>query len=1151
MPATNLLSFRMSDHSNWFRPYVLVIFLMGVMQGQLLGQGQPQFFDNWRVKDGLPQTTVNSVVQSPDGYIWLATEGGLVRFDGVEFISYTIENTPGIESNRIRSLHARSNGDLIIGTYKGGLTVLTNGSFEKLNKFYGWEKLSIREIVEDNLGRLWISNSENDSLLVLDAATFERIDIVQSVSKQTGITIFNIDNLYYLPTSDGIAIRDEGINLIPGMEDIKPQKRIDAVVPQKNSENFWVVDQGHLTKYRKDSIIETFRIPHRDQYSPFVTLFQSTKDKLYIGFYGNSTMVVFDIRNVTFSTFEIDEVCPNGAINHVFEDAENNIWMASDICGLIKLKPNRFSYLGPEIKSLDQNIYPIIRDSLGRFLVGTREDDLIIFDEDAQTISKPDYLLIEGSFVTSIETYKGAVYYAAVARNYILKWRGKDVEKIYFPNGRRQQTNAIYASKNAELLVGTEEGIYLLKDNKLIDHPLSGKIETPNVVSFHEDDKNQLWIVSEQIVLCYDQINDSIVYKSHFDRDNRRFFRGIYGDPEGNIYVGSYGFGLHVITGDTMFNLTKAHGLAENVVSTITEDQSGNLWFTGNTGLTRVSKSELFEVIQDGRKKFNSVLYNEETDGLRTGEFNGGIQQAKCWLGGQRYAFPSLRGAVIVDFSDMGFNKLKPPVHIQRLTYADTILSADKHIDLPYTDSRLEIYFTALSYVSPQNVRFKYKLDGFETFWTDAGTERKTSYSKLPPGEYTFRVMACNNEGIWNEEGASLGITIAPPFYMTWWFRMGSILLMLLVTILIVWQIVAQNRKRERQKSALMDLLPDLVFKIDRHGNYLDIYGKPSDFPEPLENFNQKKFSDFLPEKISEDAILKISQAIETGEMQEYPYKVRQANGSERYFESRFIAIDRNEVLCIIRDITRQRLSAKRIRESERKLLNAVETEKKLLKRITEQQKLQLEAIVNTEENERKRIAKDLHDGIGQLLSSIKINLGVARSRLDREDYHATATMVDKSKLAIDQITSELRNISYNLLPPSLEQFGLATAIEEEVNRLKSKPDLFIHFDNSTKRANFDKKIEIVLFRVFQEMLNNALKHSDATEITIQLIEHKNSLMLMLEDDGRGFDIEAGILKKNSSGLKNLYSRIELVKGTIHIDSAASSGTTITIEIPL
>jgi signal transduction histidine kinase len=578
-----------------------------------------------------------------------------------------------------------------------------------------------------------------------------------------------------------------------------------------------------------------------------------------------------------------------------------------------------------------------------------------------------------------------------------------------------------------------------LKNGKFVDHPAGEKADIGFVSTFLEDSENRLWIASRNVLICYDEQKDSLVFDSRIELPTARSFRAIEEDDEGRIFVGSYGHGMFIIDNGRITHITKKSGLEESVVSSITEDSKGHIWLTGNLGMSRLHKSQVLELAAGERSKLSVVLYNEQTDRLRVGEFNGGVQQNKCWLGGERYIFPTIKGAVKVDFSTLTGNELAPPVHVETVFYNDSSFFADSLIKLDYSGQRMDIRFTALSYVSPPNVRFKYILEGYDEDWIDAGSERKTSYSKVPPGDYTFKVIASNDEGIWNMQGDEVRLSIIPPFYMTWWFKVASILILLLLTGLIVNAVNVRKRKSERL-----------------------------------------------------------------------------------------------------------------IRESEKQLLNALGKEQKLLKRLNSQQKLQLQAIVDTEEKERRRIAADLHDGIGQLLSSVKINLGVAREKLTHSEKEESLLLMDKSKAAIDQITTELRNISYNLMPPSLERFGLASAIAEEVSKLESNTDLRIHFDNATDgNSKFDPKMEIIVFRAFQELLNNALKHSQASEITIQLIQHSDELVLMVEDDGKGFTLQKGLLKRDSSGLKNLFSRIDYVEGDVNIDSWEGSGTSVTIEIPL
>jgi signal transduction histidine kinase len=656
-------------------------------------------------------------------------------------------------------------------------------------------------------------------------------------------------------------------------------------------------------------------------------------------------------------------------------------------------------------------MYPISVSDDGTIWTGTRENGVLLYDSLFNAKPYPTALTANG-FATSIEACDGNMYFYYISRDYIMRWDGKSARQIPFPDGKAHSTEALFCSQREGLIVGSRDGIFKLnEENELIKHPLSDLVNIPNITAMHEDAQGRLWIVGNADVACYDPTKNEIVYQFGESDENVRYYRGIEEDSDGVIYVGSYGNGLMVIENGEMHLITTDHGLVENVISSITLDGNGSIWLTGNKGLSRITKEELTAVLDGSIARLNVIFYDEQTDGMRTGEFNGGMQQSKCHLGENRYLFPTLKGAVFIDFDRMMFNELPPPVNVERIIYADSTLFSNDRVTVPYSAGRMDIFYTALSFTSPQNVRFKYRLEGYEEEWTNAGAERKTSYSKLPPGTYDFQVIASNNEGVWNEKGDQLTIEIVPPFYMTTWFKILLVLVGLLLVASITTGVIRRNKKM-----------------------------------------------------------------------------------------------------------------------------------------LMEKQRLRLEAIVNTEERERHRIAKDLHDGVGQLLSSVKMNLSNTESKLN--DKQAAAMLV-QSKKDIDQITTELRNISYNLLPSSLDKFGLAPAMEEQIKKLEDGSDISIHFNNSSKQERFDPKVEITLYRVFQEMLNNSLKHSTASEITVQLLQFGNELQLMFEDNGKGFNLKSGLEKAGSSGLKNLYSRVALINGNMVIDSHPNSGTVIIVEVKL
>lgn len=182
-------------------------------------------------------------------------------------------------------------------------------------------------------------------------------------------------------------------------------------------------------------------------------------------------------------------------------------------------------------------------------------------------------------------------------------------------------------------------------------------------------------------------------------------------------------------------------------------------------------------------------------------------------------------------------------------------------------------------------------------------------------------------------------------------------------------------------------------------------------------------------------------------------------------------------------------------------------------------------------------------------MTNVKLNVGTLSERQSISSQDKL--LFDNSKNSLQEITMELRNISYNLHPPSLVQFGLVSAIEEEIKNIKLIRNIDVEFINDTSDARFDAETELALYRIFQEVVNNVMKHSGATELSVQLMQHESMLQIVVEDNGKGFMMEEGLAKKSSNGLKNLHSRVLMLDGKISFDSMPGRGTTVIIELPL
>ena len=1122
---------------------------------------QNLYFDNWQVKDGLPQNSINCILQTRDGYLWLGTSGGLVRFDGISFKIFNTNNTKELKSNRIVRLFETQSGAIIVFAYETGLVVYQNNKFtdysdgldfllycfKSQEKIYEsgkivWQGLPL--FAEDKKQRIFIGVGGR-GVAVLDPVSYKKIPAFDYLDDQNfKLHCKDASELYFTNHDQLYCLKDESL------EKLSSSYLIGNYSDEKDNCT-WNIDDGKLNKFRQGALIESYILPESEAINRYKINMQRVRNKFYISNIKGEKTIIVDLKKREAQLFKNEFSISKGNLNDIYGDREGNVWYSTSTGGLFKIKFQRFEYIDKDERILSRNFYPVVKDHRGHILLGSQIDNYSEIDSEGNYIPIPEQLRMEmGDFYCyDLETFKGAIYIPVSFMNVLYKIEKEKLVKIPYPEVTGG-SGIIYRTKKNNLLVGVYNKILKLEDERLIESTANKTTKFETIVNFFEDSKGLLWVIGDKSIYVLNK-NEEVIRKISSPLGKPHFFRGTHEDAQGRIYIGSYGNGLTVIDGKRVIYIDMNNGLYENVISTISEDKKGNIWFTGNLGLTRISKLELTEILQGKRQKLNAVLYNEETDVMRTSEFNGGNQHSKCWLGDDVYLFPTINGCVRVDFSDFEVNNIIPPVHIEHVLFGDSTYSYKPRLELPYKEQRLDIKFTALSLVSPKNVNFKYKLEGYDKDWIDGGHNRSTFYNKIQPGEYIFKVIASNNEGIWNNVGAQLKLKIIPPFYMTFWFKALLSIIALIVASTSILEIFRRIRKREQEKSAMMDILPDLVLKLDKQGHYLDIYGNPSVLVKPFHELKGKSIRDFLSVELSDYLMKFIEQAFLVKTMQQFEYELEISDGKVHHFEGRVIAKDKEEVLLIIRDITENKEAQERIIENEKSLSKAIEKEKKLLKRITEQQKQQLEAIINTEERERRRIAIDLHDGIGQLLSSVKINLSVAGEKIMNENIEDSKSFLNKSKESIDQITNEIRNISYNLLPPSLEQFGLSSAIEEELKKMDTDANQKFSFYSNLVHHKIDSKAEVILFRSFQEIINNAIKHSKSTEITVQLIEYEDKVILMIEDNGSGFNFTEAYQKKDSSGLKNLFSRVALIHGKMKVDSNTHSGTSITIEVPL
>ncbi len=278
----------------------------------------------------------------------------------------------------------------------------------------------------------------------------------------------------------------------------------------------------------------------------------------------------------------------------------------------------------------------------------------------------------------------------------------------------------------------------------------------------------------------------------------------MYQDAQDNTWIGTANGGLSLFRDGHFTNFTPKDGLFGGRVFTIQEDGNGNLWMSSNRGLSRVSKRELLEFASKRRKTLDCVSYGRP-DGMRSFECNGSSQPASCRTRDGNLWFATTKGAVILQPGPIPLNRVPPPVAIEEVLVDGKPMGGPGVVTVPAGSRNLQVHYTALSFMGSEKVRFRCRLEGFDPGWLDAGTQRVAYYTKLSPGRYTFRVTACNNDGVWNQSGASLDLEQKPFFYQTVWFLGLCALAVLLSAFGIYSQRVRGLKARQEVLQRLVD----------------------------------------------------------------------------------------------------------------------------------------------------------------------------------------------------------------------------------------------------------------------------------------------------------------------------------------------------------
>ncbi len=751
----------------------------------------------WQTEQGLPQNAVQAVVQTRDGFLWFGTQEGLVQFDGARFTVFDKANTPALASHDISTLLASRDGSLWIGTSRG-LVHYESGRFRRFDQKDGLPFPFLYKMVEAGDGSLWIG-SYGGGAIRFDGGRFSRITTREGLPADMVVAVAaSPDGSVWLGTTQGLSRWSDGKLQTYRRADGLPNERVRALLVDQD-DSLWVGTAGGLAHLsgRRFEVLTTARGLPVDSVS---ALFRDRHGNLWIGTDGGGISRMTGDRIETFST---RNGFPNDFVMAICEDREGSLWFGTNGGGLVRMRDTAFTNIGMTEGLSNDFTRPIMEDRDGAIWVGTQGGGLnriaangtmTVYDTSRGLPSNLVWALDEGRDATIwIGTAGGLASLVGGRLRALGRGRGLPDSPV----------RAIHEDPSGDLWLGTSgAGLWLLpRVGRAVS--LFGPAMVPNgiVHAITTDRTGVLWVGSNSGLTRY----DGTTFRTFTTADglSHDYVYSIYEDRDGILWIGTYGGGLSRYDGRRFSRFTTANGLHDDVVFQVLEDDAGHLWMSCNRGLFRVDRAELNRVAAGGASVVHSAVYGS-ADGLRSAECNGNVQPAG-WKGRDgRLWFPTMKGALAIDPRALTVDTTPPPVVIQRVVANSQEVSTLAPIDIGPGNSDLEVRYAAIAFTLPSRVIFKYRLEGFDPRWIEAGGRRTAYYTNLPPGRYLFRVIARNADGTWNLAGASLPVRLRPHFYQTWPFYGASAIAVALAGAGLYRQRIRRYRRSQDRLLALV-----------------------------------------------------------------------------------------------------------------------------------------------------------------------------------------------------------------------------------------------------------------------------------------------------------------------------------------------------------
>ncbi len=748
---------------------------------------QSTFFRNYSVEDGLPFINVSTIFQDSKGNLWSGGYGGLSKFDGISFTNFATKE--GLLNHFVTSISEDNQGNLWIGTISG-VNKYDSKTFTGYTTKNGLINNAITTSLKDSKGNIWFGTEKGISKLT--EGTFINFSTKDGLVGNFIKCLFqDREGKIWIGTTDGISIFN-GKTFTPVTTANGLLSNSITSITQDKENNFWIGTSNGICKISSNNIFTSYTTEQGLVDNNVTAVLCDYKNIVWVGT-GKGLMKFVDGK---FTRYSIKRDQNSNLVSFLYEDFEHNLWIGT-YSGLFKYRGNPFTSYGIHDGLTSNFIFGITRDSKNNLWVGSQGGGLYLY-EDGYFSQYNNENGLDANAVNMIYEYSPGTLWLGTDKGLTI-YDGKKFTRQQNDTSSawKEVINAIYKDSKNNIWLGSKGKIFKYDGVKFTYYPLIGLSDKCDVWTFVEDKKGTIWAGSYLGGLFKLDGNTFHECSKQLGLKNDTYLTSLI-DTEGNLYFGALD-GLWMINPNSLdkqpTNFSEKDGMSSDLVYSLTFGSSQNeIWVGTNQG---INKLDIADYKKNGIKNIIPFGKQEGFSGVECNS-NGTFvdKDGAIWFG-------TVYGVIKYDPNEYIPNPYESRISISkyRLFYKDTVFTNNMHLN--YDDNSITFNFSGICLTNPSKVKYSHILEEFESNWSPPSKDRFTTYSNLPPGTYTFKVISSNNEGVWNKIPATFTFTIDRPFWKTWAFIILSSSFFILALIFSIRFRIRRIKNREKRKTEL------------------------------------------------------------------------------------------------------------------------------------------------------------------------------------------------------------------------------------------------------------------------------------------------------------------------------------------------------------